>query len=173
MTLHPVLIAGRWRPADSSGAFSAHDPALGEELAGEYPISRWADCDTALDAATEAAARLRTSPPERIAAFLGAYARRIEARKAELVDMAHAETGLARAPRLADIELPRTTGQLRQGAAAALEGSWALPTIDTKLNIRSVLAPIGPVWVFAEQLPVRLQQRGGGDFVRRWPRATP
>jgi alpha-ketoglutaric semialdehyde dehydrogenase len=77
MTLHPVLIAGRWRPAESSGTFSAYDPALGEKLPGEYPISRWADCDAALDAATEAAARLRTSPPEKIAAFLEAFARRV------------------------------------------------------------------------------------------------
>jgi NADP-dependent aldehyde dehydrogenase len=166
MTLHPVLIAGRWRPADSSGAFSAHDPARGERLPGEYPISHWADCDAALDAATGAAARLRTSPPERIAAFLEAYARRVEARKAELVDMAHAETGLARAPRLADVELPRTTGQMRQGAAAVLEGSWALPTIDTKLDIRSVLAPIGPVWVFGpNNFPFAFNSVAGGDFV--------
>ena len=166
MSLHPVLIAGRWRPAESSGTFSAHDPARGEKLPGEYPISRWADCDAALDAATEAAARLRTSPPERFAAFLEAYARRIEARKAELVEMAHAETGLPRTPRLADVELPRTTGQLRQGAAAALEGSWALPTIDTKLDIRSVLAPIGPVWVFGpNNFPFAFNSVAGGDFV--------
>ena len=56
MTLHPVLIAGQWRPAQSSGSFSAENPAVGERLPGEYPISDWADCDEALAAASEAAA---------------------------------------------------------------------------------------------------------------------
>jgi 2,5-dioxopentanoate dehydrogenase len=166
MTIHPVLIAGRWRPAESSGTFRAYNPASGEMLPDEYPVSRWADCDEALDAATEAAALLRTSPPDRIAAFLEAFARRVEARKSELVDMAHAETGLPRAPRLADVELPRTTGQMRQGAAAALERSWAMPTIDTKLGIRSYLAPIGPVWVFGpNNFPFAFNSAAGGDFV--------
>ena len=166
MTLHPVLIAGQWRPARSKSAFSAENPAVGETLPGEYPISDWADCDAALTAAVEAAALLRTSPPEKLAGFLDGFAVRIEARKAELVDMAHAETGLPRSPRLADVELPRTTGQLRQGAAAVREGSWALPTIDTKLNIRSLLAPIGPVWVFGpNNFPFAFNSAAGGDFV--------
>jgi NADP-dependent aldehyde dehydrogenase len=174
MTLHPVLIAGRWRPAQSKGSFSAENPALGERLPGEYPISDWADCDEALAAATEAAAVLRTQPPEKRAVFLEAFAARIEARTDELVEMAHAETGLPRKPRLAEVELPRTTGQLRQGAAAAREGSWALPTIDTKLNIRSLLAPIGPVWVFGpNNFPFAFNSAAGGDFVAALSAANP
>ena len=79
--------------------------------------------------------------------------------------MAHAETGLPKAPRLAEVELPRTTGQLRQAAAAARDGSWALPTIDTKLNIRSLLAPIGPVLVFGpNNFPFAFNSVAGGDF---------
>ena len=63
------------------------------------------------------------------------------------------------------MELPRTTGQLRQAAAAALEGSWAMPTIDTKLNIRSMLAPLGPVWVFGpNNFPFAFNSVAGGDF---------
>jgi len=165
MVIHPVLIAGEWRKAQSRRSFSSENPALGEELPGEYPISDWADCDAALAAATAAAAVLRASPPDQIAAFLDAYAGRIEARKAELVDVAHAETGLPKAPRLADVELPRTTGQLRQAAAAAREGSWALPTIDSKLDIRSVFAAIGPVWVFGpNNFPFAFNSVAGGDF---------
>ena len=166
MTLHPVLIAGQWCAAQSTGAFSSENPALGEKVPGEYPISDWADCDAALTAATEAATLLRSLPPENLAHFLGGFAGRIEARKAELVEMAHAESGLPRSPRLADVELPRTAGQLRQGAAAVLEGSWALPTIDTELNIRSLLAPIGPVWVFGpNNFPFAFNSVAGGDFV--------
>jgi alpha-ketoglutaric semialdehyde dehydrogenase len=165
MSMQPVLIAGEWRPAQSRRSFSTENPALGEKLPGEYPISDWADCDAALSAATAAAAVLRASTPDRIAAFLDAYAARIEARKADLVEMAHAETGLPKAPRLGDVELPRTTGQLRQAAAAAREGSWALPTIDTKLDIRSVLASIGPVWVFGpNNFPFAFNSVAGGDF---------
>jgi len=165
MANHPVLIAGEWREAQSRRSFGSENPALGEKLPGEYPVSDWADCDAALAAATSAAAVLRASPPDTIAAFLEAYAGRIEARKAELVEMAHAETGLPKAPRLADVELPRTTGQLRQAAAAARDGSWALPTIDSKAGIRSVLAAIGPVWVFGpNNFPFAFNSVAGGDF---------
>jgi 2,5-dioxopentanoate dehydrogenase len=164
--VHPVLIRGEWRAAASSGTFRGENPATGEALPDVFPISTWADCDAALDAATEAAEALRRTPPEAIARFLTRFAERIEARASELVDAAHAETGLARKPRLADVELPRTTGQLRLGAAAAIEGSWALPTIDTKLGIRSMLAPIGPVWVFGpNNFPFAFNSVSGGDFV--------
>ena len=166
MTTRPVLIAGAWRAAGATGSFTAMNPALGEMLPDLYPISDWADCEAALEAAAAAAAALRSSPPEPRALFLEAFARRIEARKDELVEMAHAETGLPKAPRLAEVELPRTTGQLRQGAAAARDGSWALPTIDTKLNIRSLLAPIGPVLVFGpNNFPFAFNSVAGGDFV--------
>lgn len=166
MTRHRVLIGGQWRHAHAAGSFNAENPALGERLPDEYPISEWADCDEALAAATLAAAVLRAEGPEKRAAFLDAFAARIEARRDELVDMAHAETGLPRKPRLAEVELPRTVGQLRQGASAARDLSWALPTIDTKLNIRSVLAPIGPVWVFGpNNFPFAFNSVAGGDFV--------
>src|SRR5206468_3543349 len=166
MSTHPVLIGGAWRAANASGSFGSENPATGERLADEFPISTWADCDAALDAAVDAARELRTVPPEHIANFLTRFAERIEARAAELVEAAHAETGLAKKPRLADVELPRTTGQLRQGAAAAIEGSWALPTIDTKLGLRSMLAPIGPVWVFGpNNFPFAFNSVSGGDFV--------
>jgi NADP-dependent aldehyde dehydrogenase len=165
MPIHPILVAGRWRESRSSGTFRGTNPASGEPIPGDYPVSSWADCDDALSAAAGAAAILRATPPAQIARFLALFAGRIEARASELVDIAHRETGLARAPRLADVELPRTTGQLRQAAAAATEGSWALPTIDTKLNIRSMLAPLGPVWVFGpNNFPFAFNSVSGGDF---------
>ena len=123
MSTHPVLIGGAWRAAKASGTFGSENPATGEKLSDEFPISTWADCDAALDAAVEAARELRAVPPEHIAKFLTRFAERIEARASELVEAANAETGLPRKPRLADVELPRTTGQLRQGAAAVVEGS--------------------------------------------------
>ena len=165
MSLQPVLIAGQWHAANSSGTFRAENPANGETLPDEFPVSTWADCDAALNAAAAAAGILRASPTELIAAFLTRFAERIEARKTELVEIAHAETGLPKAPRLADVELPRTTGQLRQAAAAALDCSWAMPVIDAKLNIRSRLEPIGPVCVFGpNNFPFAFNSVAGGDF---------
>jgi NADP-dependent aldehyde dehydrogenase len=159
------LIAGRWRPAGARAFFHAENPATGARLPGEYPISAWADCEEALEAAAQAAAILRAAPAEQVAAFLTRFADRIEARKGEIVETAHVETALPKSPRLAEVELPRTTNQLRQAAAAALEGSWALPTIDSKPNIRSILAPIGPVCVFGpNNFPLAYNGASGGDF---------
>ncbi|HSY17126.1 MAG TPA: aldehyde dehydrogenase (NADP(+)) [Candidatus Acidoferrales bacterium] len=165
MSQAPVLIAGQWRTAKSSAIFQAENPATAEKLAGEFPVSSWPDCEAALDAAVEAAAVLRTIPPEQIAKFLTRFAERIEARKADLVDVAHAETALPKAPRLGEVELPRTTNQLRQAAAAAIDGSWAMPVIDAKVNIRSMLAPLGPVLIFGpNNFPFAYNGVAGGDF---------
>jgi NADP-dependent aldehyde dehydrogenase len=161
-----VLLAGQWRASNSADAFCAENPATGETLPEAFPISSWADAEAALAAATEAAAQLRSVAPGRIAQYLTRYAERLEARATELVDAAHAETGLPRTPRLAEVELPRTTGQLRQAAAAVLEGSWALPTIDSRLDIRSMFAALGPVLVFGpNNFPFAYNGVAGGDFV--------
>src|SRR4051812_47093844 len=118
MSAHPILIAGRWRPAKSSGTFRAENPATRQPL-DEFPVSTWQDCDEALSAAANAFDQMRRLSGERIGKFLDAFADRIEARKDEIVRVANQETALPTSPRLADSELPRTTGQLRQAAAAA------------------------------------------------------
>jgi NADP-dependent aldehyde dehydrogenase len=165
MALQKVLIAGEWRDAHSAKTFRADNPATKEPLADEYPVSSWDDCDAALEAAATAAVSLRSLTGENIASFLEAYADRIEQRKDELVETAHAETALPKTPRLADVELPRTTGQLRQAAAAARDGSWANATIDTKSGIRSCLEAIGPVCVFGRNnFPFAFGSISGGDF---------
>jgi len=161
----PILIAGKWRPAQSTESFHAQNPATGESLPNAYPISRWPDCDEALSAAADAAAVLRELPGEQLARFLNGYAARVEARLVEIVDMAHQETALPKSPRLATVELGRTTNQLRQAAAAAMDGSWSLPTIDTKLNIRSRHAALGPVFVLGpNNFPLAFNGVSGGDF---------
>ncbi len=165
METQHVLIAGNWRPSSSVSNFRATNPVTGELLAETYPVSGWQDCDDALAAAAGAAAGLLGTSPEALARFLTRYGERIEASAAELVDAAHEETGLPKKPRLADVELPRTVNQLRQAAAAALEGSWALPTIDPKINLRSCLGPIGPVLVMGpNNFPFAYSGAAGGDF---------
>ncbi len=165
MAVHKVLIGDQWVESDSTGSFQATNPATCEALPDEYPVSSWAEIDRALDAAMAAAKALRKAPAEKFAAFLEAYANQIEARAEALVEMANLETGLAKEPRLAKGELPRTTGQLRQAAAAAREGSWSSPTIDTATGIRSVMEPTGPVIVFGpNNFPFAFNGISGGDF---------
>jgi NADP-dependent aldehyde dehydrogenase len=165
MAEQPVLIDGQWRPAAASGAFQSDNPATAQPLGPHFPISRWADVDAALTAAVAAAEELRSVPAQVIAEFLERYASLIEAKAELLVTLAHAETALPVKPRLADVELPRTTNQLREAARAAREGSWLLPTIDTKLNIRSCHEPLGPVWVFGpNNFPFAFNSVAGGDF---------
>src|SRR5690606_17680969 len=83
-----------------------------------------------------------------------------------LVQIANLETGLPAEPRLRTVELPRTTGQLRQAAAAARDGSWRRATIDRQANIRSYYAPLGgPVVVLGpNNFPFAFNSASGGDF---------
>lgn len=163
--LRPVLIAGQWRAASVSSSFQATNPSKNTKLVAEFPVSSWDDCDAALDAAVDAAVQLRKLPHAKIADFLERYADRIDAAKEALVDTAFQETGLAKSPRLADVELPRTSNQLRAAAKACRTGNWSLPTIDTKAGIRSVYEPLGPVCVFGpNNFPFAFNSVAGGDF---------
>jgi NADP-dependent aldehyde dehydrogenase len=165
MDVAQVLIDGKWRAADAEGTFHAENPAKGEPLALAFPISRWSDCDAALAAATKAAAELRTIDPAKIAAFLDAYAANIESAADNIVAAAAEETALPVTPRLKDVELPRTTNQLRQAAAAAREESWRHATLDLEKNIRSCFSPIGPVVIFGpNNFPFAFNGVSGGDF---------
>ena len=163
--MEAILIDGRWQAAQAVGSFSAMNPATGERLEGEYPVSGWADCEQALTAAVKAQELLLGIDGEPRALFLERYAAAIEGRSADLVAMANRETALAVKPRLSDVELPRTTTQLRQAAQAARDGSWMQAVIDRKLNIRSCFAAIGPVVVFGpNNFPYAFNGIAGGDF---------
>lgn len=163
--VRPVLVAGQWREAAHQDTFHASDPHKNQPIDVEFPVSKWDDCDAALDAAVEASRELHRVPAEKIAEFLERYADRIDAAKEALVEAAFTETGLARSPRLADVELPRTSNQLRAAAAACRSGDWALATIDTKAGIRSCYRPLGPVAVFGpNNFPFAFGSVSGGDF---------
>ena len=165
MDVAQILIDGEWRKANGTTSFHATNPATGETIASPFPVSEWSDCDIALTAAAHAARELREVVPERIAAFLEAYASNIESAAEAIVATAHEETGLPASPRLKDVELPRTTNQLRQAAMAAREESWKRPTLDLERNIRSCFAPIGPVIVFGpNNFPFAFNGISGGDF---------
>ena len=165
--IHPVLIAGAWRPARAAvGSFKAVNPATGEAIEASYPISSPAEVEDAVLAGKSAAPAMAGLPPEATADFLEAYASAIEGRIGELVRMAHLETGLALEPRLRSVELPRTVFQLRQAAAAVRDRSWRRATIDTKADIRSIFGPLGgPVVVFGpNNFPFAYNSIAGTDF---------
>lgn len=165
MSIQPVLINGQWTTSTATRSFHAVDPQTRQPLPAEYPVSPWEEVERAIAAAADVARQTRDWSGERFAGFLQKYADAIEARSSDLVETAHRETALAKQPRLKDVELPRTTNQLRQAAAAAREGSWAQPTIDSKSNIRSMYAPIGPVAVFGpNNFPFAFNSMAGGDF---------
>lgn len=161
----PILLNGHWQDSQGKQTFQAVNPANRQPLPDEFPVSPWPEVDAALTAASTAFETTRNWPGERFAAFLEAYAAAIETNAAAIVAMANLETGLPVEPRLKNVELPRTVSQLRQAAAAAREGSWALPTIDSKANIRSVFASLGPVAVFGpNNFPCAFNSIAGGDF---------
>src|SRR5690242_4632134 len=131
MSTQPVLIDGNWKASSGTKTFQAVNPATLQPLPDVYPVSPWAEIETAIHAAARAAKDVALWPGERFARFLDAYADRIDARAADLVALANQETGLPVEPRLSKAELPRTTNQLRQAAASARDGTWQRPIIDT------------------------------------------
>ena len=164
-TTKPVLVAGKWRDAAADGTFRPIDPSRNQPTGDEFPVSTWDDIDEALDAAAAAAIEIRRLPSQTIAEFLECFADKIDAATDSLVEAAFAETALARSPRLADVEVPRTSNQLRSAAAAARTGNWALPTIDNATGIRSCYRPLGPVAVFGpNNFPFAFNSVAGGDF---------
>lgn len=127
-----------------------------------------ADIEAALAAADQAFEVYRALPAERRADLLEQIAVEIEALGDELLAVAHAETALPVAERLAG-ERARTVKQLRLFAAMARDGSWVDARIDRanpdlkppRPDIRRMLIPIGPVAVFsASNFPLAFSVAG-------------
>ena len=149
-------------PRPDAATFSAFNPAAGERLGEAFPVSTWADLDAVADAAARAFAP--GAEPDTLAAFLDGYADRLDADAAALAATAARETGLPEEGRLKNGELPRTTGQLRQAAAAARDGGWRRATVSDG-NVRSILEPLGPAWVIGpNNFPFAFHGLCGGDF---------
>ena len=144
-----VLIDGEWRASKGSDMFKPVSPLDGSPTGEIYPVSNWEEVEETMEAGYGAARELEKISADKIALFLNLYADNIENRKDEIVAIAKMETALPSSPRLADVELPRTTGQLRQAAAAVSDRSWTLPVIDTANGIRSAYTSLrGVIWVF-------------------------
>jgi len=162
-----LLLGGRWcASADAAGAFRAEDPTRAEPIGPAFPISGAADLEAALAAASSVAAELAATPPARIADFLDRYAQAIDEDADTLVALAAEETALPAEPRLRSVELPRTSGQLRQAARAVRDYAWTDPVIDTATGLRAHRAPLGkPVLVFGpNNFPFAFNAIAGSDF---------
>src|SRR6202044_2553569 len=78
--LQKVLIDGAWIESAGRETFQAVNPQTGTKLGELYPMSPWPEVERALQAASAAAWRVRGWTGERFAAFLEAYAARLEQR---------------------------------------------------------------------------------------------
>ncbi len=165
--VNPILIAGQWEQERASGvSFTAMNPKTREPLPEKFPVSDEATVQRLVAAANAAAIELRSAKPESIALFLETCAAQVEARADDLVRWANLETALPVEPRLRNVELPRTTTQLRLAAKAVRERSFCDPIIDTKANLRSMSGSLGaPVVVFGpNNFPFAFNAVMGGDF---------
>ncbi len=165
-TTAPVLVGDDWGPSEGIEYYDKHGPEDGQHL-GRYPVSPWSEVSKALEHASAAYPALKKAGPQGVASFLEAFAAAVEEAAEELVATAHLDTALPVAPRLRDVELPRTVDQLIQGAAAARDRTWTLPTLSPSARIASYLAPIpGVVVVFGpNNFPFAFNSASGGDFV--------
>ena len=170
MATSSLLIDGTWQEARTVlDTFRAFNPQTGEANSVDFPVIGWADLDRMVEAGETAAAELASVEPERIARFLERYADLIEERREMIVETAQRETALGAAPRLGEIELPRTTGQLRQAAAAVRDTSasgWSMPTVDSEANIRSRYESLGGVVLVIgpNNFPLAFNAISGSDF---------
>lgn len=164
---NPILVDGQWvQERAGCDTFTAINPRTREPLPEVFPISDENTVNKLLAAAAAAAPALREVSPEHIATFLEACASNIEAKADDLVRWANLETGLPTEPRLRNVELPRTTTQLRLAAKAVRARSFCDPIIDTKANLRTMSGPLGaPVVVFGpNNFPFAFNAVMGGDF---------
>lgn len=160
-----ILIEGKWQESSSGSTIQAINPATGQEIGQAFPVSDWQTCDRALAAASAAAKTLQMVPRSAIANFLRSYADAIEANADALVEQAHRETALPVSPRLKDVELPRTSNQLRLAADACEHATWAEATIDSAGGIRSSREAIGPTLLIGpNNFPLAFNGISGGDF---------
>ena len=162
-----ILGAGRVKPAGKPTP--AINPATGAALEPHYFWATSADADQAALRAAKAFTELRRWPGNRRAELLRRVADLIEANAAAIQERANQETALPLA-RLQG-ETARTCGQLRLFATLIEDGWWQDARIDRadpnrkplpKPDVRSMLAPLGPVVVFSSSnFPLAFSVAGG------------
>jgi 2,5-dioxopentanoate dehydrogenase len=169
MKLEGLSILGQGRVKAAGKPTSAMNPASGAALEPGYSWATAQDVEQAAQLAHKAFAEYRQWPAKRRAGFLRRIAELFEANAAAIQERANQETALPLA-RLQG-ETGRTCGQLRLFATLIEEGWWLDARIDhadpnrkpaPKPDVRSMLAPLGPVVVFSSSnFPFAFSVAGG------------
>lgn len=162
-------IIGSEFSAEGYGRFYAVNPATGQTLPEAFAVATVDELNRAVAKAKEAFQSYRLLSGHAKANFLDTIASEIEAIGDVLIERCTAETGLP-AARLQG-ERGRTTSQLRLFASLLREGSWVKAKIEKALpnrtplprvDLRSMLRPLGPVAVFgASNFPLAFSVAGG------------
>ena len=162
------LLNGESREGTGEG-FAGFDLVAQTRLDPAFHSASLEDVDLAATLAGEAFAIYGKYSGKEKGRFLRHIALGIEGISVELVDRAHRETALPE-KRLQG-ELARTANQLRLFAQLVEEGSWLNARIDPaqpnrtpmpRVDLRSLLRPLGPVAVFgASNFPLAFSVAGG------------
>ncbi len=162
------LIAGQW-VASGKETLTALNPATGAPLETAFVHATAAEVEAVMSTAQRVFPITREISVERRIELLEAIAAQIMALGDDLLQRAHAETGLPLV-RLTGARA-RTCNQLKHFAEVLREGSWVAATIDTadpgrqplpKPDLRRMARPIGPVVVFgASNFPFAYGACGG------------
>lgn len=160
---------GYSRSAGTEISGHAVQPGSGDKLDPPYLTTTPDEVERALALASQAFPIYSNLSGKTRAEFLRALAAEIETVVDDIAERGQLETGLPE-PRLRG-ETARTTGQLRMFANQIEEGSWVDARIDRaepdrkpipKVDLRSMLRPLGPVAVFcASNFPMAYSVAGG------------
>ena len=169
---HPLLgtsFIGYSRSIGTEPCGTAVQPGTGTLLEPAYMTATPSEVDQAMALAAAAFPVYSSLGGKNRAVFLRAIAVEIEAVVGDIVERGMLETALPE-PRLRG-ETSRTTGQLRMFADLIEEGSWVDARIERaqpdrlpipKVDLRSMLRPLGPVAVFcASNFPLAFSVAGG------------
>jgi len=169
LKLEGLSIIGHHRAKAAGKAAHALNPATGARLEPDYFAASSADIDHAAQLAADAYLTYKQWPGKERAKLLRRIAELFEANAAAIQERANQETGLPLA-RLQG-ETARTCGQLRLFATLIEDGWWLDARIDRgdpnrkplpKPDVRSMLAPLGPVVVFSSSnFPLAFSVAGG------------
>lgn len=169
MTIAGANFIGFTRSAEGAERLQAVDPVNGARLPEAFAAATAAEIERAMRLAQTAAREYGQMGGAARARFLNAIADAILDLGDALVERAVRETALP--PARIQGERGRTVGQLRLFADLAAEGSWceaAIVTADPRRqplprpDMRRMLAPLGPVVVFAaSNFPLAFSTAGG------------
>ena len=170
MTITGEMLIGFSAVRGTEGSQCAFNPASNSEISEpSFGMGGAAEVERAASLAAQAFDVFRNVTLAKRAAFLDAIADNILGIGDELIERAHAETGLPIA-RL-QVERGRTVGQLRLFAKVVRDGHFLGSTIDhaqperqplPRADLRLVKVPVGPIAVFgASNFPLAFSVAGG------------